>query len=313
MPAENPELRKRLVAKIGTLNTELSVKSEDGFEPEMGAFVTALAEKLDAVIFASPNSVFPRLLTQAFLNSQGQILLDTEGRSEATELPVSIDAKYFEPAAVAPDQQARKDRSEALLRARNILVMPTLPAVESETTVVIRPIDEIVNRALALCYIGLKSEGTDAETLAKVAHQFNVLDKFTPQEKSYVDALKPTEQQAIEANWRYESLHVLLWALGYVPALTFPDTTCDVGADVGHLAQRSEFEFRAEAKLRTPAEILDALDLIYRCSWACVNGRINNQAIPDGLDGSVVYEWHYALNWLTNYQNQPWDDVRTDT
>jgi hypothetical protein len=82
---------------------------------------------------------------------------------------------------------------------------------------------------------------------------------------------------------------------------------------VGSIAGRSEFEFRAQATLRTTADILDGLDLVYRCSWACVNSRVTGQAIPGGLAPSVVYEWHYALNWLTNYENQPWDEVRTDT
>jgi hypothetical protein len=27
----------------------------------------------------------------------------------------------------------------------------------------------------------------------------------------------------------------------------------------------------------------------------------------------VVYERHYALNWLTGYMDQDWDDISTDT
>ncbi|WP_161787211.1 DUF4272 domain-containing protein [Hymenobacter sp. IS2118] len=36
----------------------------------------------------------------------------------------------------------------------------------------------------------------------------------------------------------------------------------------------------------------------------------------EGRDSSGLQranEWHYALNWLTNYQNQPWDEVPPDT
>ncbi|WP_046242481.1 DUF4272 domain-containing protein [Hymenobacter terrenus] len=313
LPAENPDLQSRLLAKIETLNLEFSVSSEAEFAPGIAAFVAGLADKLDAIIFSAPNSLYPQLQTQGFLNAQGQLLLDMEGRSEATELIVNIDSQYFEPAAVAPDQEARKQRSEATLRAREIPVLPTLPVVVGEAAAVIRPIDEVVNRALALCYIGLKSEDTDAATLNKVARQYNIFDKLSREEKAYADDPTPTQEQAIAANWRYESLHVLLWALGFVEELTFPDQTCDVATDVGQIAGRSEFEFRVQARLRPTSEILDVLDLLYRCSWACVNNRVKGVAPPKSLDGSVVYEWHYALNWLTNYQGQAWDEVRTDT
>jgi uncharacterized protein DUF4272 len=31
------------------------------------------------------------------------------------------------------------------------------------------------------------------------------------------------------------------------------------------------------------------------------------------LDSGVVYERHYALNWLIGYMGREWDDVTTDT
>jgi len=33
----------------------------------------------------------------------------------------------------------------------------------------------------------------------------------------------------------------------------------------------------------------------------------------EDLDPDVVSERHYALNWLTNYRYQEWDQVTTDT
>jgi Domain of unknown function (DUF4272) len=85
--------------------------------------------------------------------------------------------------------------------------------------------------------------------------------KLTPKERLYATAKKTTEQQKTDANWRYEGLHVMLWALGYLDSLVYPSRMCNVQADV----------------------------------------KI------------VVYERHYALNWLMNYLGQAWDDVSTDT
>ncbi|WP_082527761.1 DUF4272 domain-containing protein [Peribacillus butanolivorans] len=38
-----------------------------------------------------------------------------------------------------------------------------------------------------------------------------------------------------------------------------------------------------------------------------------NLEIPSSLDEGVVYERHYTLNWLVNYMEQEWEEVRTDT
>lgn len=72
-------------------------------------------------------------------------------------------------------------------------------------------------------------------------------------------------------------------------------------------------ELRAGARLRSPAEVLDQADLIYRYAWACTEARIHGQPPPAGLSADVVMEWHPALNWLIGYQDAPWDEVPTDT
>lgn len=54
------------------------------------------------------------------------------------------------------------------------------------------------------------------------------------------------------------------------------------------------------------------MDLIYRIDWAIVDARLNNKEPPGGFDPGVVFERHYALNWLTRYSDD-WDDVTTDT
>ncbi len=64
--------------------------------------------------------------------------------------------------------------------------------------------------------------------------------------------------------------------------------------------------------MRSKVELLDAADLYYRLDWACVDARINGKEMTQAHPG-VVYERHYALNWLISYGNQEWDDVRCDT
>jgi Domain of unknown function (DUF4272) len=79
------------------------------------------------------------------------------------------------------------------------------------------------------------------------------------------------------------------------------------------MMERTTSQFIEESNLRPIADILDQADLIYRYHWAVRNARIKGQQIPAALHPGVTAERHYALNWLTGYMEQAWDDVSTDT
>jgi hypothetical protein len=214
--------------------------------------------------------------------------------------------------------QAQKDRralSEAYCKVHNIPVYsnPNSLFMDDDSQITIRTKDEVVDRALALCYIGLKSEGLDQNKLDLLNKKYHITNKLSPAEKAYVTANQPTEQQKIDANWRYEDLHVMLWALGFINQLTYPDQLCDVAHDVKLIHDHTEEEFRAKAKLRSKKEILNQADLILRLDWACVDARTKNQPAPGKMDKGVVYERHYAFNWLIDLMHQDWDEVTTDT
>jgi hypothetical protein len=212
-------------------------------------------------------------------------------------------------------QKDRRAHSEAYCKAHNIPVYsnPNSLFIDDDQEVTIRTKDEVVNRALALCYIGLKSEGLEQSKLDLINAKYEISDKLTAAEKEYVNAKQPTEQQKTDANWRYEGLHVTLWALGFIKELAYPDQLCNVAQDVKIIHDLTEEEFRSKAKLRSKKEILDQADLILRLDWACVDARVNNKPAPGKMDKGVVYERHYALNWLINFMNQEWDKVTTDT
>jgi hypothetical protein len=223
--------------------------------------------------------------------------------------------KPVENITATKDQRERRERSELYCKSKGIPVYenPNSLFVDPEDKVTVRTQDEVVDRALALCYLGLKSEGLEQNNLDQMDKDFAIMTKLSPGEKAYATAQQPTEQQKINANWRYESLHVLLWALGYIDELSYPDQMCNVGDDVEIILKLKEKNFRQNAKLRSKQEILDQADLILRLNWACVNARVKNERMPGGLDASVVYERHYSLNWLIRYMDQEWDDVTTDT
>jgi hypothetical protein len=239
------------------------------------------------------------------LSCQGQQPADSPAR---TGVPV-------EHIIATKDQQARRAQSEAYCRAHGVPYYknPTAMLTDSEAETTLRTQDQVVDRALSICFIGLKSEGMSSEQLAEIDKAYTISAKLTPDERAYVTASHPTEQQRTDANWRYEGLHVLLWALGYVPALAYPDRMCEVAPDVKIIHDLSEAQFRARAKLRSKKEILDQADLILRLDWACTEARLKKQTAPGELNSDVVVERHHALNWLIEYGGQEWDDVSTDT
>ena len=220
------------------------------------------------------------------------------------------------------DQQVRRAKSEDFCRSKKIPIYknPHSLFVEPEAKVTIRKKDEIVNRAIALCYLELKSEKADKKMLADFDKRYKVMEKLTPKEKEFALSENPTEQQMTDANWRAESYHVMLWALGYIDTLKYPNEVCKIESDVKHLFSKTETQFRQKARLRSKNEILNQADLILRLNWACVNekfmqegkGRLFKEDFVM-LDKSVVYERHYSLNWLINYMSQEWDNVKTDT
>ena len=67
------------------------------------------------------------------------------------------------------------------------------------------------------------------------------------------------------------------------------------------------------AVLRSMDEILDMQDLVLRYDWACVDARVHHKEVPM-LSSDIVFEWHYALNWLVQADGiADWDQVTTTT
>ena len=213
------------------------------------------------------------------------------------------------------EQAARRAKSEAYCQLHKIPVYhnPHAFFTDPAEAVTFRTTDEMIDRLYALCYIGLKSEAMPEKDFYPLGGKWHIMDRLSPKERKYVLAAKPTDQQKSDAMWKYEDMHVLLWALGLVDSLDYPDHQCDVKNDIRLFFSIPESALRQKMRPRSRKEILDQADLILRLDWACVDARMKKQPAPAGLNGDVVYERHYVLNWLITDGGQAWDDVTTDT
>ena len=211
------------------------------------------------------------------------------------------------------EEELRKIRSEGLISNQEIPVNIYLPCVENSTTTTIRSVKDIAYRTLCLLVVALKAEGLEKNIVDNIIIDYQLNEYFTPDENEFIQNINPTQKDIIQNTWRYESALVLLWSLGYIDKLSLPNDTCDASDVINIMKETNINEFITEAKIRSTDEILDEVDLIYRYHWAVVEARLKGYDLKDKLNSSVVYERHYALNWLIHYGDQEWDDITTDT
>jgi len=313
-PADNEAIKNKLLHKVKAVNSEIAFLATPEITHEFETFLRELVLELDAYIFAQPNKLFTKSRGQYFADKHLNLIIDNTGACEIQELEVNVDAKYLDPPAESytKEQIERKEKSESFLEQHGIKTNKNLPCTIDVTTIKIRTNKELIDRAYALLVIAAKGEGVEQEHLIKTV-EAKQIDGFSPYETFIYDTATLSDQERAYATWRYESLYVVLWALGITEELKYPDEICDVSAIVSAIFQPSREDFEKMVKLKSPFEILDELDKTYRMNWACVDARISGNEVAGGINSSVVYERHYALNWLTNHQNQDWDAVQTNT
>lgn len=316
LPAQNEAVHSSLLNKIRTVNIEVSVFADSDSALEFADLTKQLAESLDAIVFAQPHTAISQSVGQHFLDHRLQLVLDVNGKSAVQSLPVNIDSVWFDSAKrITEDQFRRKARTENFLRNKGIQVNENLPAITSDADVVIRAVTEVKERVVALALTNLVAfNSITGEQALHLASTYNIEHLFTIRETEFL--VNPTEERKSHETWKCEGIWTLLWALQVVPDLTYPDQLADLNnipADqypVRPGIDPHEF-INSLWVLRTPAELLDAADLYYRMDWACVEARTNG--VETSLLSGVVFERHYALNWLLSDKNQTWDDIRTDT
>ena len=212
-----------------------------------------------------------------------------------------------------PETLARRQRSLAILRAEGVPSTPFLPVIQSESETHLRGRDEVVDRAIALFAVGSRGAGDPRDGVDAFVRDFGAAAFFSPDERAFFAEPHPDRSRALALSWRFESLAVMLWALGYHDALPRPSDPLDGVPLADAVLSRGPTGFRSGAVLRPVSEILDAADLIYRYDWAVTEARVQGDAPPAGLSSDVVMERHQSLNWLIGYNGEAWDDVSNDT
>jgi hypothetical protein len=209
-------------------------------------------------------------------------------------------------------QLDRKKKSIARVQELGLPWMEHLPVVEDAATIKPRTKQEVASRCLATVICAVKGETNDQTLAMKLAERYAAKDAFSPEERKFFLDPNPAPQDLANFGWRYECVHVFLWALGYLPALNPPNRIADVGREVGIVRDKGLEGFAKDATLRPLHEILDQADLYYRLHWAAIELRLKGKK-HDVANEEIILERHRALNWLIRYMDQAWDEITTDT
>lgn len=313
LPAQNKEIQTLLLQKIATLNSEISFMVQPYISEDFEQILKAILQELDGILFTPPTGLFSKSKHQQFLDKDFGLILDAVGVSEVTQLTVVIDAKYYDQPKVeyTTAQINRKTSSETILQQHQVKINTNLPCTKALAQIELRNKDAILDRIYALTIITAKAEDIPIDQLQNIIKEKEIT-AFSPYERYVLDNEVPAEELSI-LTWRYESLFLLCWAINKVDLLPYPSEMCSVDTFLSPILEQSRADFSKNITLRTKEEIATALDLIYRMHWACVDARIKSETPSRNLHPGIVYERHYALNWLTHHREQAWDSITTDT
>ncbi len=281
-----------LIQHIGRVKHHFSFEVDERHASQLAAW----AHAANAILFMRDSTI---------RDPQGRLLIAPAGARIVAdgELPFP------------PDAVQRKLATERALRASSIPVLEALPPSIGSDEALLRDPKDVALRAIALFAVAAR-----AETLASgdPLPSEQILERlpecaaaFTPEERAFFEAISVDEERLPAFTWRYESVAVLLWALGHLDALPPAGGICDVPGLSRLIVQGDRRALVSGASLRSVDALLDELDRSYRMLWAVREARRVGGEAPAGVDGSVVFERNYALRWLTGADPAEWDDVDT--
>ena len=298
------------------------------FEESYRAFLDALKQQLVCYELVGETRL---------VRSDGKLLWSAEGTSDlkeeaqpaAAQREPENDAQEAAPSpapqAEAQEAEAKEEispkdraaRSRELISSHGIQPDSSYTVAIDEDHIFPRSIKETVERISALTATALiaqaymsKSNSSPASWSAALINRYETLygvkKTFTPKESAYLRD-PGTSRHALFA-LKAEAAAVLMWALGYTE-LNWPDKSADLN-EISSILKINDINLLcSKAKARDKEELLDMYDLTTRLHALCVRTGFK-ELKETGLDPDIIYERHYALNWLLGIGGfAAWDSI----
>ncbi len=318
---ENEDLKTNVIRQIQCFNCVTGIVFEIDENAERTNYIINtlfdLASEINGFLLYPNMSIF---------NGKRQLVFSIQGESELETFAPVANADLLDEGRPEDTEAdlARRERSVARLKAEGIPYLPHLRSEVGEQEARFKSREEIVQRAIALFAVAVYSEVLLSENpdrdealsyVGKLDEIYGVGQWLSPKENAYLANPAPEQQECIQFVWRYECCGALLWAAGITDDLPYPSEICDVPIIAQLFWQhRGVDDLLSKGYPRPETEILDAADLTLRYDWACVDARIHGKEAPAALDGGIVMERHYALNWVIGADGSaPWDEIQPRT
>lgn len=339
-----PEAKERLQEALDIIaafdvRLSVSVKAPEGYA--ITRILTAFAEEFKG---------YYALNEQTLMRWDGVLLLDRDGETQINskepaanddtpadkEAPLNTDdasgvqedadvagAKEepsLEAAQPEPEEtpfQKRQKLIEEEMTRHGIPLEYSVSAQLEPTAIHLPSRDDMLKRACSLMFVsyaarqaGAKAEGTAItrinRALERLDAAYDLRSALTPKENAMIQ--QPSSARAEMLKSRAEASATILWALGLFE-LSWPSSPCDNKALETLFASSSLHALAGEAAPREQEELLYQYELTTRLHSACLNLSAA-QSKELELDQDVIYERHYALNWLLGVSGRKaWDDI----
>lgn len=255
-------------------------------------------------------------------DEKGRTLIAEDGSTDFEEYFPKADKDLFPKIEEDQCDKDRRERSLAVLRELGLPFIEKKAVSIAEKNCNMVSKEDLIHRLACVftasacadtCTYSPEDAPTDVVNFRDLFEEkFNISQYVSQYEKRYIaDPLGHAKYHNIHI-WRYECCSIMLWALGLVD-IDLPTECCEP-VDICKLMFNTDFDdLCAKANMRSKEEILDRLDLVYRLNWACVEAQVKHQKM-DVVNPSVVYFWHYALNWMAGVDgNRNWDTIQPNT
>ncbi len=186
--------------------------------------------------------------------------------------------------------------------------IPDLPKIEKKT---IRTKEEVCYRSIIqLEKKVLSIYPSDIGKTGDWLKEEKIFDFLSKTEIEVFNSAKLNKQDIINFSWGHESLNVLLWSLGHINTIDFPDSEFKITDKIlDRLPPNiAIYEFISKSKMIHIDEILKLLDIYFHFHWFV---RKTGRSVIK-LNKSVIIERRKALEWIVD-KNSNWDSIVMDT
>jgi hypothetical protein len=203
------------------------------------------------------------------------------------------------------NQDILRKKSWGICKFHRLPVNENLPLLE--TSLIIRPANEIINRALSLYAIVAVSFGFSAATAREWIQVEGLNDSLTNEEVEFLENGFDKEKFQIQV----ECLYALSWILSFYSRIewleTIPNDLVKMFPDLKSSANSSEF--RKQSKLRQREEIIQALDTLYCLHWASKELALMKKRSPI-VKGNIELR-RATIEWCVSSEN--WNEIDLST